>query len=108
EGTGYVHGFHIHENPIQEQKHVGDLGNIRVDDKGRFENQVISDDQVAFFGDGSIIGRSIVVHLKADDLGLGGDEESLKTGNAGARLACCTIESINVPKPAKPVIRFNG
>ena len=31
------------------------------------------------------------IHAQRDDLGLGGDEGSLATGNAGARLACCTI-----------------
>ena len=40
----------------------------------------------------NILGRAIVVHAGEDDLGLGGDEGSLATGNAGARVACCKIE----------------
>ena len=42
-------------------------------------------------GDNNIVGRAIVVHAGEDDLGKGGDEGSLKTGNAGGRVACCVI-----------------
>ena len=39
----------------------------------------------------NIIGRSVVIHSGEDDLGRGGDEESLKIGNAGSRIGCAVI-----------------
>ena len=39
-------------------------------------------------------GRSFVLHEGVDDLGYGGDEGSLQTGNAGGRLACCSLERV--------------
>ena len=43
------------------------------------------------YGEHSIIGRSMVCHADPDDLGKGGHELSLTTGNAGARVACGVI-----------------
>ena len=59
-----------------------------ADGNGRYEH---SDAKVHLFGPYSVVGRSCVLHKKTDDLGLGGDAESLKTGNAGARIACGVI-----------------
>ena len=105
------HGFHIHEfgdlsdgcksagghyNPDGvdhgdiDKGHAGDLGNIVADENGTAEVRLVLK-RVDLFGDRNIIGRAIVVHADEDDLGKGGDEESLKTGNAGDRLGCGVI-----------------
>ena len=49
------------------------------------------DQQVSLFGRHSVIGRSCVLHRYTDDLGMGGNAESEKTGNAGPRIACGVI-----------------
>lgn len=107
------HGFHVHEygdlrdgctsagghyNPFgklhgapdDDNRHVGDLGNIKADGSS---SAVFSftDRLLDLNGDYSIIGRSIVVHEDRDDLGRGGFNDSLTTGHAGARITCCVI-----------------
>jgi len=42
---------------------------------------------VKLIGPHSIIGRSIIIKSDADDLGRGGNEYSLSTGNSGKRIA---------------------
>ena len=69
---------------------MGDLGNITADDAGVAEFTIVAP-RVDLVGNRSIVGRSVVVHAGVDDLGRGGDAESLKTGNAGDRLACGVI-----------------
>ena len=39
----------------------------------------------------SIVGRAMVLHAGEDDLGQGGESDSLTTGHAGARLGCGEI-----------------
>lgn len=108
------HGFHIHEsgnllddcksckahfNPFGEvhggpnsnHRHVGDLGNIIADNQGNV-NMKLYDNKISLRGlQRNIIGRSVVIHSGEDDLGKGGNEESLKTGNAGSRIGCAVI-----------------
>ena len=72
------------------QGHVGDLGNIVADEQGIARFKIVAR-RVDLSGDRSVVGRAMVIHADEDDLGLGGDEESLKTGNAGERLACGVI-----------------
>ncbi|CAD6192255.1 unnamed protein product [Caenorhabditis auriculariae] len=111
-----LHGFHVHQygdstrgcesagphfnpfekthgGPLEEDRHVGDLGNVTVgaDGVAKFE---LTDSMIKLHGSNSVVGRSMVVHKQQDDLGKGvGEkrEESLKTGNAGARAACGVI-----------------
>lgn len=87
-----------HFNPAQkkhgakedEERHHGDLGNITTDGDGVAKGEM-EDKLLKLIGPESIVGRCIVVHAGTDDLGKGGNEESLKTGNAGGRAACGVI-----------------
>jgi Cu-Zn family superoxide dismutase len=73
-------------------RHVGDLGN--VDAMGdSFADLFLFDHLISLSpkSDRSVLHRALVVHEKADDLGLGSHADSKKTGNSGSRVACGII-----------------
>lgn len=110
----FEHGFHVHEagdltdkctsmcahfNPYNKthgcpgkvERHVGDLGNIQTNSKGEAK-YTFYDNVIKLRGHTtSIIGRGLIIHEDTDDCGEGGNAESLKTGNAGKRIACAVI-----------------
>ena len=108
------HGFHIHKcgdltkgcdsgcehfNPTNSQhggphskiRHAGDLGNVHSVKKHAKGSVTVKHLSCNPKSDYSIIGRMIILHEGKDDLGKGGNAESLKTGNAGKRIACAII-----------------
>jgi Cu-Zn family superoxide dismutase len=109
-----LHGFHVHEagdltdkctsmcahfNPSGKnhgcpgikERHVGDLGNITTNNKGNAK-YTFYDDIIKLRGvKANIIGRGLIIHEDPDDCGKGNNAESLKTGNAGKRIACAVI-----------------
>jgi Cu-Zn family superoxide dismutase len=103
------HGFHIHEfgdcsaadgtsagahfNPTHQphagpdapERHVGDMGNVLADSSGKATLEYV-DHQISLTNDQrSVIGRSVVVHAKPDDL------KSQPAGDSGTRIACGVI-----------------
>jgi Cu-Zn family superoxide dismutase len=108
-----LHGFHVHESgdltgkcesmcahfnpygkthgcPGMKNRHVGDLGNLETDVTGCARYRMF-DDCIKLRGKASILGRGLIIHADEDDCGQGGDDASLKNGNAGKRIACAII-----------------
>lgn len=70
------------------------MGNFLYSPEGKVKAEVRSFD-LSLYGEESIIGRSVVVHERMDDGGLGNAPSSKKSGNAGPKIACGTIEQDN-------------
>jgi superoxide dismutase, Cu-Zn family len=102
-GLSGTHGFHVHEygdmtltngksagghfnpsghkhaGPKSEESHVGDLGNVVANDAGVVQHEYIGLN-LSLKGHNSILGRSVILHMNADDL------KSQPTGAAGPRI----------------------
>jgi Cu-Zn family superoxide dismutase len=74
-----------HGGPDAAQRHEGDMGNIEADASGAAKLNYVDHTLSLHDGAKSIIGRSVIVHEKADDL------KSQPSGDAGERIACGII-----------------
>lgn len=87
---GKKHGSYLYHG---NERHAGDLiNNMTSDSQGKVQI-FFKDNLVSLYSPYSVIGRSVIIHEGQDDLGLGGNEQSLITGNAGGRMACAIIKS---------------
>jgi Cu-Zn family superoxide dismutase len=108
------HGFHIHEfgdgttadglalgghfnpgntmhgGPDDQERHVGDLGNLEADKSGRAKYNRL-DTRIALHGRNSIIGRSVVIKERVDDY------KTQPGGGAGQRIAYGVIGVSSLP-----------
>ena len=74
---------HKHGGPATTERHGGDLGNIVADASGKAHLDWKG--KMNLTGINAILGKSIVVHEKEDDL------KTDPSGNSGARQACGVI-----------------
>lgn len=84
--TSAHHGINNAQNP---HPHLGDLGNLKVEQNGKanasflISGVTLADGANSLFHEG---GTSLVIHAKADDL------QTDPSGNSGDRIACGVIE----------------
>lgn len=114
--TPGLHGFHIHEsmecadaerpersshfNPggrphgapgdARERRHAGDLGNLLVGGDGSAD-QWLQSRELTFDGELGIVGRTVVLHAREDDL------RSQPGGESGSGVACGVIRMTPTP-----------
>lgn len=79
-----------HGGPQERERHLGDFGNISADRSGAALVS-FSDNQIALFGSNTIVGRSLAVHEREDDLGHGSNVDSRRNGNSGNVIGCGVI-----------------
>lgn len=80
-GGHYNPGKHPHGGPDSEHRHAGDLGNLIADASGNAHYDLVIKDLSLCCGAVPVIGRSVIIHAKEDDL------TSQPAGNAGPRIA---------------------
>jgi Cu-Zn family superoxide dismutase len=77
---------HKHGGPNAPMAHAGDLGNVTADADGKVKTEITTHGITLDKSNTGIVGRSILVHAKEDDL------KTDPSGNSGARIAGGVIE----------------
>lgn len=80
---------HHHGGPNSPDHHPGDFGNMMVSADGTGKLELVTKDLTVAAGSHSLVGLSIIVHEKADDL------KSDPSGNAGGRIGCGVIQKVS-------------
>jgi superoxide dismutase, Cu-Zn family len=112
------HGFHIHEKgdlsspdlksagphfnphgkkhggPEGDERHGGDLGNITADADGNVKTEIMAHGVTINGEKDGVVGRSVIIHAKADDL------KTDPSGDSGDRIAGGVIEKSKAEKSA--------
>lgn len=83
-GGHYNPEGHEHGLPEQEERHAGDLGNLKADGAGRAQYEITVHNITVAEMNNPVIGRSVIVHA-------GRDTGAQPTGDAGPRIACGVI-----------------
>jgi superoxide dismutase, Cu-Zn family len=122
EGDQKLRAIHIHEfgdcsdpegesagghwNPLDqahgrlshtEEAHLGDIGNIEIDETGRGSLQFTTDKWTIGTGaNNDIVGKSLIVHIGSDDF------ETQPTGGAGDRIGCGVIQMTGATQGTPP------
>lgn len=77
---------HPHGDPADGPHHAGDMGNLTADEHGHAK-ETITLKGISVHGKEGVVGHSVIIHAKADDL------KSQPAGDAGPRVAGGVIES---------------
>ena len=94
-GAHFDRGGNTHGGRYDDKRHAGDLGNLTCRSGVIKETFYLSVSKhrlsLRYESPNCVLGRGIVLHSSKDDCGKGDNEESLITGNSGARIACGVI-----------------
>ena len=89
-GGHFNPGNTMHAGPEDQERHVGDLGNLEADKSGRAKYNRL-DTHITLHGRNSIIGRSVVIKERVDDY------KTQPGGGAGQRIAYGVIGVSSLP-----------